>query len=93
MTCFLVERSMPGMTDVSLAALQRALTAAADRLTASTSPVRYIGSIYLPRRDTCLCLFEAPDEGLVRAVNDNAQAPFDSIQASVVLLEKGWEHP
>ena len=86
MNYYLVERRMPGMTQASLVALQRALGAATHRLGTPGSPVRYIGSVYLPQRDTCLCLFEATDPGRVRRANDTAQAPYDQIHEAVALL-------
>jgi Protein of unknown function (DUF4242) len=48
--------------------------------------VRYVGSVYLPRRETCLCLFEATDAELVRRANETAQAPFSRIQEAVLLF-------
>jgi hypothetical protein len=86
MTCFLVERSLPGMTHTSLTALQRVLREATHRLGTPASPVRYVGSVYLPRRETCLCLFEATDAELVRRANETAQAPFSRIQEAVLLF-------
>ncbi len=86
MNCFLVERSLPGMTHASLTALERALREATQRLTTPSAPVRYLGSVYLPRRDTCLCLFEAANLCLVREANETAQAPFSQIQEALVRL-------
>jgi len=48
--------------------------------------MRYLGSIYLPGRGKCLCLFEADHVELVRAANDTAQAPFSSIHEAVALF-------
>ncbi|HYW89320.1 MAG TPA: nickel-binding protein [Chloroflexota bacterium] len=86
MTWFLVERRLPGMTLASLSALQRALREATHRLSPPSAPMRYLGSIYLPGRGKCLCLFEADHVELVRAANDTAQAPFSSIHEAVALF-------
>ena len=61
MSWFLVERHLSGLTHAGLSALQRALGEATLRLSTPSAPVRYVGSVYLPRQDTCLCLFEAAD--------------------------------
>src|SRR5262249_26032188 len=84
MSWFLVERTMPGLTEAGLTALQRALRAATRRLSTPSAPVRYVGSVYLPRRDACLCLFEAAEPRLVREANETAQAPFSRIQEAEV---------
>lgn len=90
MSWFLVERHLSGLTHAGLSALQRALGEATLRLSTPSAPVRYVGSVYLPRQDTCLCLFEAADPRLVRHVNDTAQAPFSHIQqAEVRLTDRG----
>ncbi len=86
MNYFLVERSLPGMTQPRLAALQRALHEATHRVSSPTNAVRYVGSVYLPRTERCLCLFEAADVDAVRTANDTAQTPYTTIQEGVVLL-------
>jgi hypothetical protein len=86
MNYFLVERSLPGMTHASLAALQRALREATQRVTTPVKAVRYVGSLYLPRRQTCLCLFEAADAELVRKANETAQAPYTTVQEAFALF-------
>ena len=86
MNCFLVERSLAGMTPSSLAALQRALRVATQRANAPGAPVRYIGSVCVPRKQTCLCLFEADDLALVHRANEMAQAPFNYIQEAMALF-------
>ena len=88
MNCFLVERSLPGMSHASLTALERVLLEATHRLSTPSAPVRYLGSVYLPRRDTCLCLFEAANLGLVREANETAQVPFSQIQEALVRLSE-----
>ena len=93
MNYFLVERVLPGMTRASLAALQRALREATRRLSSPNAAVRYVASVYVPRRQTCLCLFKAEDAALVRKANETAQAPFTSIQEAVALFEDTGAEP
>ena len=86
MNYFVVERSLPGMTQASLTALPRALHEASRRLSTPSMAVRYVGSVYMPRSQTCLCLFEAAGVELVRTANEIAQTSYTSIQESVLLL-------
>jgi Protein of unknown function (DUF4242) len=89
MTNFLVELSFRGMTRADLTALRCALREASTRLSTPRAPVRYVGSVYQLRLQTCLCLFEATTAYAVRSVVDTAQVPFSSLQEAVLLLEKG----
>ena len=86
MPAYLVERSLPGLSNKHLSALHHALSEASRRLTASGSPVRYYGSTFLPARSRCFCFFEAPNADLVRAVNETAQVPFITIDEAIELL-------
>lgn len=54
--------------------------------------VRYLYSAYLPREDTCFCLFRAVSAEAVRAVNDLADFPLDRI-TEAILLVGGAKHP
>ncbi len=85
MPAYLVERSLPGLSDKHLSALQHALREASRRLTASGSPVHYRGSTFLPARSRCFCLFEASTAALVKAVNETAQVPFIAIDEAIEL--------
>lgn len=82
---YLVERSLPGLTNKHLAAMQHALTEASQRLTTSGTPIRYRGTTFLPSRSRCLCVFEASKADLVKAVNETAQVPYVAINEAVEL--------
>lgn len=85
MTAYIVERSLPGLSDQHRSALQYALGEASRRLTASGSPVRYLGSTFVPARARCYCLFEATSPELVKAVNEAALVPFLTINEAIEL--------
>jgi hypothetical protein len=88
MTTYLVERYLPGR---DRAWLEEAL----GRLPAKRHGVAYLGSIYIPEDESCLCRFEASDVEDVRLVNELARVPFARITAATELaatrtgLDKG----
>ena len=79
MTVYIVERSLSGLSDKHRSAMQYALGEASRRVTASSSPVRNLGSTFVPARSRCFCLFEATSPDVVRAVNEAALVPYNSI--------------
>lgn len=85
MSVYMVERDLPGITMDQLAAAQKAAIETSQRFTADGKPVRYIRSTYLPAEAKCMCLFEAPDAALVKAVNEAAQIPFTRIVQALDL--------
>jgi uncharacterized protein DUF4242 len=85
MPIYLVERDLPGMTRDQLAAAHRALIQTASRFTAQGTPVRYVRSVFVPQQARCLCVFEAPDGGAVRRLNDATQMPFVSVTEALEL--------
>ncbi len=85
MTAYIVERSLSGLTDKHRSAMQDALGEASRRLTAAGSPVRYLGSTFVPSRSRCFCLFEATNPDVVRAVNEAALVPYNSINEAIEL--------
>ena len=85
MTAYIVERSLPGLSEQHRSALQYALREASRRLTASGSPVRYLGSTFVPARSQCFCLFEAGSPDAVKAVNEAALVPYITINEAVEL--------
>lgn len=89
MTAYLVERSLPGLSAQHRSALQYALQKASRRLTAAGSPVRYLGSTFVPARSRCFCLFEARDAAIVKAANDTALVPYLSISEAIELPAPG----
>ncbi|HVF59561.1 MAG TPA: DUF4242 domain-containing protein [Thermoanaerobaculia bacterium] len=79
MPVYMVERDLPGITMEQLGAAQKAAIATAERLTAEGDSVRYIRSTFVPSEACCMCLFEAPDEGVVRRLNDEAGIPYTRV--------------
>jgi Nickel responsive protein SCO4226-like len=78
MTTYLVERYLPGR---DRAWLEEAL----GRLPAERHGVAYLGSLFIPEDESCLCRFEASDAEDVRLVNELAQVPFARITAATEL--------
>ena len=85
MPVYMVDRDLPRITPEGLAALQGAEIAAALRCSAAGRPVRYIRSLFIPGEARCLCLFEAPDEAILVALNELAQLPFTRIVVALDL--------
>ncbi len=85
MTVYIVERSLPGLSEKHRSALQYALGEASRRLTTSGSPVSYLGSTFVPARSRCFCLFEAASLDMVRAVNEAALVPYIAIDEVIEL--------
>ena len=69
MKVYMVERSLPGITNEQLAGAQSAAIAESQKATAAGTPVRYIRSTFVPAQATCLCLFEANSADAVGDVN------------------------
>ena len=88
MTAYIVERSLAGMTARHRSAMQYALQEASRRVTSSGSPVRYLGSTFVPARSSCFCLFEADSLEIVKAVNEAALVPYLSINEAIDLRVK-----
>jgi len=88
-TAYIVERNLPGLTDRHRSALQYALGEASRRLSASGSPVRYLGSTFVPTRSRCYCLFEATSADIVRTVNEAALVPYITINEAIELPAPG----
>jgi uncharacterized protein DUF4242 len=80
-TTFVVERTLPGLTEKHLVALRKALGEASRRLSRDGEPIRYIQSNYEGGRARCICTFEASSRAAVIRVNEVAQVPFLSIRS------------
>jgi hypothetical protein len=78
MPTFLVERYLPGH---DRAWLEAALARIADG-----DGVTYLGSLYVPTDEACLCRFQADDAQLVRDANVRASLPFARIVAVIELV-------
>jgi hypothetical protein len=83
LTAFMVECSLPALSPDHRSTLQSALEEASRRVTASGSPVRYLGATFVPARGRCYCLFEAASVDAVRAVNEAALVPYVAINEAV----------
>jgi hypothetical protein len=90
---FIVDRTVPGMTEELLAEVQRLLHEAARRVSSAGQPVRYLRCTYLPEEDRCLCLFEADNPTAVRRANETAQVPFRRISAAIEYWDPGAGAP
>jgi Protein of unknown function (DUF4242) len=84
---FLVDRTLPGMTEELLAEAQRLLHEATRRVSSTGAAVRYLRCIFIPDEARCVCLFEASDLATVRRVNEVAQVPFRRISS---VIEFRW---
>lgn len=82
---FLVEHSLPRVTESELALLQLTLTEACIRLTARGQPVHYLGSTFLPGPERLLSLFKAANADAVRIASDSSQAPLTYLEMAVEL--------
>lgn len=82
---YMVERSLPGITQPQLAGAQQAAISTADQFSAKGTPVKYLRSTFVPAEDRCLCLFEASSADAVREVNEAAGLPFTRIVEAMHL--------
>lgn len=84
-TTYLVECSLPVPSEKHRRALQGAVQEASQRLSASGSPVRYLGTLFVPDRSRCYSIFEAVSIDAVRAVNEAAMVPYIAINEAIDL--------
>jgi len=85
MPVYMVERTLPGIEMNQLAAAQKAAIQTGKQFTAQGKNVRYIRTTFVPGEAHCMCLFEADNADLVRAVNEAAQIPFTRIVEALDL--------
>ena len=85
MSVYMVERSLPGIEMDQLAAAQKSAIETSKEFTASGKEVRYIRTTFVPGEAHCMCLFEADNADVVRAVNEAAQIPFTRIVEALDL--------
>ena len=85
MAVYMVERDLPGVTMDQLGAAQKAAIETSNNFTADGKDVRYIRTTFVPGEAHCMCLFEAANADLVRAVNEEAQIPFTRIVEALDL--------
>lgn len=82
---YMVERSLPGISNEQLAGAQQAAIRTADQFSQRGTPVRYLRSTFVPAESRCLCLFEAASSETVRQVNEAAGLPFTRIVEALHL--------
>ena len=76
---YMVERHLPGFKADQLpsaAALAKRVTG---EMTKEGTPVRYLGSTFVPGEERCMCLFEGPSVDAVRRANERAGLPLQRI--------------
>jgi hypothetical protein len=78
---YMVERYLPGMTAREVDDASARLAATTEELAAEGVRVRYAGSTYLPKEESCFCRFEASSREVVERVCDRASLPFARIHA------------
>jgi uncharacterized protein DUF4242 len=78
---YMVERYLPGMTARELDDASARLSATTDELAAEGVRVRYAGSTYVPKEESCFCRFEASSREVVERVCERAELPFARIHA------------
>ncbi len=76
MPTYMVDRHLPGVTKEQLAGAQRSAITTSREFTMRGKTVRYIRSVFLPKEERCMCLFEAANSELVKIVNDTAKLPY-----------------
>ena len=82
---YMVERSLPGISNEQLAGAQQAAIRTADEFSRQGTPVRYLRSTFVPAESRCLCLFEAGSDEAVRQVNEAAGLPYTRIVEALHL--------
>ncbi|HEV2836368.1 MAG TPA: DUF4242 domain-containing protein [Pyrinomonadaceae bacterium] len=85
MAVYMVERELPGVTMEQLGAAQKAAIETGQKFTSEGKNVRYIRTTFVPGEAHCMCLFEADNPDLVRAVNEEANIPFTRIVEALDL--------
>ena len=79
MGCFVVERSLPGITTDELSGAGLRVKTCASEMTQEGKEVRWLRSFFLPEKEQTYCFFEAPSAEVVKDLNERAQIPFVSI--------------
>lgn len=77
----MVERYLPGLTARDLEDASARLTDTAEALSGEGVGVRYAGSTYVPKEESCFCWFEAVSREVVERVCERADVPFARIHA------------
>ena len=86
-TTYFVEGYRPGESVETLRRSARRLRAAAERMARDGELVRYVRATIIPDDESCLVLFEAASEDLVRTAYARAHVHFERISAAVHVEE------
>jgi hypothetical protein len=78
---FMVEHDLRGLSPEQLASAHLALGEAVLREARRGGQIRYVQRVVASDERKCLCLFQAPEPGLVRRVHDTAQFPLVRVLA------------
>jgi hypothetical protein len=90
---YLVERYIPGLSEVELRSGLKRVEAACQEASAQGNKVRYRGSMFLALEETCFCWFDSDRRETAAKVNQLAQMPFARITEAVVILPDGKGSP
>jgi len=82
MPIYMVERQLPGITMDQLAGAQQAAISTSQQFTNTGKAVRFTWNKGAAH---CMCLFEAPNQNLVKEVNEAAKLPFTRIVEALDL--------
>jgi hypothetical protein len=78
---YMVERYLPGLTAREVEDASARLADTTEALAADGLRVRYAGSTYVPKEESCFCRFEAASREVVERVYERADVPFARIHA------------
>ena len=82
-TTFLVEHYWPGVTADDFAAAAESVRAAAHRLAAEGTPIRYLHSTLVPEDEAAFCVVEAASRSTVEKAYEQAGIRFERIVDAV----------
>lgn len=85
MNSYLVERYLPGLSEVDLRAALQRVRATCEELSAGGAPIRYAGSMFLALDETCFCRFDSDSAEVAAEANERAQFPFARITPAIVI--------
>jgi hypothetical protein len=85
---FVAERYLPGITQEDLRTSVEALAAATKVLTAAGDEIRYLGSTFVPKEESCFCRFEAASAQIVERACRRADFPFARILEAEALAHE-----
>lgn len=88
---FVVERLVPEMTSADLVGLHSALAEATQRLSADSTQVACLSTIYLPSTDRWIAVFAADAEETVQRAAMIAQLPPGDVHKAIELTAQRGE--